>query len=148
MWKGEKKKLFKDMNHHTTARSLNRINQQKGCKVKLRHQLNTRPGLLNNFILFPSINNCLMNPLYLVNLNCNNVLLDMNNLVTLPINQKYKVNEPLLTLTPFLCFFLSPLHTGVNNRVNMDYYYRYLCRTYSFFFCPSYQRYCYYFRMW
>lgn len=114
------------MSYHTTNRSINR---HKGNRTRVRHQLNNRPGLLNNFIVLPTaaLTNCLLNPFYLVNFNCNNILLDLTHLVTLPINQKLKTNEPLLTLTPFLCFFLPPsvLHTGVN-RVNMDYFYRYL----------------------
>lgn len=113
------------MSYHTTNRSFNRI---KGNRARVRHHFNNRPGLLNNFFLFPTqaLNNCLLNPFYVVNFNSNNVLLDLTNLVTLPINQKLKTNEPLMTLTPFLCFFLSPtLQAGVN-RMNMDYYYRYL----------------------
>jgi len=113
------------MSYHATNRSFNRI---KGNRARVRHQLNNRPGLLNNVFLFPTaaLNNCLLNPFYVVNFNCNNVLLDLTNLVTLPINQKLKTNEPLLTITPFLCFFIPPtLHAGVN-RVNMDYYCRYL----------------------
>jgi hypothetical protein len=127
------------MSHH--VKSINRQYQHKNNKVKARHQLNNRPGLINNIMFVPttSLNNCLVNPFYVVNLNCNNVLLDLTNLVTLPINHhKYKANEPLLTLTPFLYFFLSPITTTTRlnatsalaaglNRVNMDYYYyRYL----------------------
>jgi hypothetical protein len=37
-----------------------------------------------------------------------------------PLNHKLKKNEPLMTLTPFLCFYLSPFHAG-----GMDYH-RYL----------------------
>lgn len=126
-------------NHHATSnsstRSINRVNQQKAYRPnqsKARHhQFNSRPGIFNSFVLLPqSINNCLVNPLYIVNLNChnlNNTLLELNSLVTLPINSnnhKLKVNEPLLTLTPFLCFYLSPFHPSVN-RSSMDYY-RYL----------------------
>lgn len=125
-------------NHHATlnssTRSINRVNQHKAFRAnqsKARHQLNSRPGIFNNLVFLPpSINSCLVNPLYLVNLNCHNlnsVLVELNNLVTLPINrnyQKLKVNEPLVTLTPFLYFFLSPFNAGVN-RNTMDYY-RYL----------------------
>lgn len=125
--------------HHailnSSTRSINRVNQHKANRSypsKARHQLNSRPGLFNFVFFPPAINNCLVNPLYVVNLNCHNansVLFELTNLVTLPINrqrnQKPKVNEPLchLTLTPFLCFFLSPI-AGVN-RTTMDYY-RYL----------------------
>lgn len=118
------------MNNHASLRPFNR---HKSHPTKNRQQTNTRPGLFNNLVLFPSsIASCLVNPFYVVNLNCqnlNSVLVELINLVTLPVNrrhhnQKLKVNEPLLTLTPFLCFFLSPLDAGVN-RASMDYY-RYL----------------------
>jgi hypothetical protein len=101
------------MNYHARAR----INHQK-------HKMNSRPGLLNNFVFYPgSVNNCLINPLYLVNLTCNNVLMDLSNLVTLPVSgHKVKGSEPLVAMTPFLYFFLSPMHV---NRVNLDNYYRY-----------------------
>ena len=96
-------------NHH--ARSINR--------GKSRHQLNTRPGLINNLILLPT-STALINPLFVVNLSChnvNNVLMELMNLVTpQPLNHKPKKNEPLMTLTPFLCFYLSPFHAG-----GMDY---------------------------
>lgn len=125
-------------NHHaalnSSTRSINRVNQHKAFRAnpsRARHQLNSRPGIFNNLVFLPpSINSCLVNPLYLVNLNAHNlnsVLVELTNLVTLPVNrnyQKLKVNEPLLTLTPFLCFFLSPFHAGVH-RTAMDYY-RYL----------------------
>lgn len=93
-------------NHH--ARSMNR--------AKSRHQLNSRPGLINNLFLLPSPSTALVNPLFVVNLSCHNVnsvLMELSNSVTPPpINHKLKVNEPLMTLTPFLCFFLSPFHAG------------------------------------
>lgn len=127
-------------NYHATlnssTKSINRVNQHKAFRAvnpskAIRHQLNSRPGIFNNFVFLPpSINSCLVNPLYLVNLNShslNSVLVELTNLMTLPVNRNYqksKVNEPLLTLTPFLYFFLSPFHLGVN-RPNMDYY-RYL----------------------
>ena len=139
-------------NHHATfnssTRSINRVNQHKAFRAnpsKARHQLNSRPGIFNNLVFLPpSINNCLVNPLYLVNLNChnlNNVLVELTNLVTLPVNQNYqklKVNEPLLTLTPFLCFFLSPFHSGVN-RTAMDYY-RYLSTPIVSSFCLRFSK--------
>lgn len=126
--------------HHATVngptRPINRVNQHKtfrGCPPP-RHQFNSRPGLFNNLIFLPpSIHNCLVNPLFVVNLNCHNlasVLGELSNLSTLPTHRqqrhnKHKArNEPLLTLTPFLCFYLSPLQAGVN-RTSMDYY-RYL----------------------
>jgi hypothetical protein len=116
------------MNYHATVRSINRISQhnKSNHRGKVRHQFNSRPGLLNNFIFIPttSINNCLVNPVYIVNLN-----MELANLVRLPpINHKLKVNEPLVTLTPFLCFFLSPptttLPPAALNRHNMDYFNR------------------------
>lgn len=116
------------MNHkgatvNPSAKYINRVNQHTQPSLAKRRQINARPGIFNNLVLLPSssINGCLVNPLYLVNLNCHNlnsVLVELTNLVTLPIqNQKRKANEPLYTLTPFLCFFLSPFHAGVN----MDY---------------------------
>lgn len=124
-------------NHHATlnssTRSINRVNQQKVFRAnpsKARHQLNSRPGIFNNLVFLPpSINSCLVNPLYLVNLNCHNlnsVLVELTNLVSLPVNrnyQKLKVNEPLLTLTPFLYFFLSPFHAGVHRNIMDNYRY-------------------------
>jgi hypothetical protein len=113
-----------------------------------RNRFNSRPGLFNQLIFISPIasttNNCLVNPLFVVNLNHPNldsVLVDLINLVTLTpstsstINQNHKqrqkVNEPLVTLTPFLCFYLTmpPIRnnttttSNVNNR--MDYH-RYL----------------------
>lgn len=125
-------------NHHaalnSSTRPINRVNQNRAYRAnssKARHQLNSRPGIFNNLVFLPSINSCLVNPLYVVNLNCHNlnsVLVELTNLATLTVNQphnhKLKVNEPLLTLTPYLCFFLSPFHAGVN-QTSMDYY-RYL----------------------
>lgn len=125
--------------HHATVNSstrcINRVNQHKVYRTnpsKARHQFNSRPGIFNNLVFLPpSINSCLVNPLFVVNLNYhnfNNVLVELANLVTLPIGQRHrkaKVNEPLLTLTPFLCFFLPPLHASVNG--SMDY-----CRYLSF----------------
>lgn len=119
------------MSYHISNRSIN-----KGNRVKVRSQLNNRPGLLNNFVVLPTaaLHNCLLNPFFLINFNCNNVLLDLTNLVTIPFTQKIKTNEPLLTITPFLCYFLSPtFHSGVN-RVNMDYYCRYLWLKLSWWF--------------
>ncbi|CRK87212.1 CLUMA_CG001016, isoform A [Clunio marinus] len=123
-------------NQHATFNSsvwpINRINQHKTARrtnqTKHQQEFNLRPGLINNLMLFPStINSCLVNPFYVVNLNCpnlNSVLIELTNLVKLPNNRQRnhhaKVNEPLLTLTPFLCFFLSPLHAGLN-RTNVDY---------------------------
>lgn len=123
-------------NHHhatvnSSTRCINRVNQHKGYRAnpsKARYQFNSRPGIFNNLVFLPpSIN--LVNPLFVVNLNCghnfNSGLLELANSVTIgrQPNRKAKVNEPLLTLTPFLCFFLPPFHAGVNR--SMDYY-RYL----------------------
>lgn len=118
-----------------------------------RNRFNSRPGLFNQLIFISpiasSLTNCLVNPLFVVNLNhpqLDSVLVDLINSVTLPppppsstINQTHKnhkqqqrrkVNEPLVTLTPFLCFYLTmpPIRNNtstshVNNR--MDYH-RYL----------------------
>jgi hypothetical protein len=99
------------MNNHHHVRSINR--------AKSRHQLNNRPGLINNLIFLPNPSTALINPLFVVNLSCHNVnsvLMEMDLVTPPPINRKLKVNEPLMTLTPFLCFFLSPFHAG-----SMDY---------------------------
>ncbi|KAG5683045.1 hypothetical protein PVAND_012352 [Polypedilum vanderplanki] len=99
------------MNYNTRGR----INHHQ------RHKINSRPGLLSNFIYVP--NGILINPFYLVNLSYNNVLMDLTNLVTLPINQKIKNNEHFVTITPLsLYFFLSP--QIYLNRNTMDNFYR------------------------
>lgn len=114
-------------NHRGTFNASTRVNQQKAFRGG---PVNSRPGLFNNLIFLPpSLSSCLVNPLFVVNLNCPNLSGVLSNLSTLPTHRqhrhnKHKVNEPLLTLTPFLCFYLSPLHAGVN-RTSMDYY-RYL----------------------
>lgn len=147
----EKSRLQTMNNHHhatvnSSTRCINRVNQHKAYRAspsKARYQFNSRPGIFNNFVFLPpSISSCLVNPLFVVNLNCghnfNSVLLELANLVTIgrQPGRKTKVNEPLLTLTPFLCFFLPPLNAGVNH--SMDYY-RYLLRM-NFLLITTYDR--------
>lgn len=104
-----------------------------------------RPGLFDQFVvLSPSaINNFLVNPFYVYNLNhpnLNQILVDLVKFVNIitpqppkPQRTRAKVNEPLINLTPFVCLFLtmppvrnSTSTTSTSNVIERMDYYRYL----------------------